>query len=225
MNPEPCRIKRASVHSIYPLCKLNELLNDIKTIDPTEKTIRYLVDCSNQLWFAREGAPNKTIPAHYQMTGEPHNVARCLAAGNIEFSADFTRIIMVNHKSGDFRPTFESVQWPLAILIANEPILAASSIELDETVRIEHLSASGGPQDIHLLSKSDLISWFRESIHIDTMNLQNQPSTIKAASYEPNGGVQRLKLFKGSSALFGRPLFSSDDETASQGSGAKRLRF
>ncbi len=199
---------------IYPICQLRGLIEAIKTEKDPIKTIRYLVDCSRNLWFAKEGRPSKTTPEHFKMTGESDKAARCLAAGNIEFSADYNRIIMVNHKSGDFSPEFESIQWLLAILIANEPCLEKLSIQLDENLRIEHLTHTGGFQNLYVVSSADLKLWFANTIPIAAIGLTNQPTETKEVTYEPTSSFEQpLRLFDDQKKSSRQRLFAVDHET------------
>ena len=179
-NPNPRKITRDSEYNIYPICKLEELIRKIKA-EQSIRTIRFLVDCDGKMWFAEEGAANAYIPAHYQMTGNPSGTARCIAAGNLQLSADYKKLIMMNHKSGDFRPTLDSLKWPLAFLIANESA-AEGAIQLATDLTIEQLSPSGAPTGIYTLSKSDLTTWVLKTFARD--KLTDQPKEIKKVSYE-----------------------------------------
>ncbi len=158
--------------TLYPLAKLSELTQIIRQEKSYSTTIRYLVDLEKNLWFAKEGAPSKTIPAH------------CLAAGNIEFSADYQYIQMINHKSGDFRPNFESIAWLLAILIANKT-------PLKEDLRIEHLTPAGGYQNIYILSSAELTTWFLKKFPIEIPCFTHQPQENKTVVYPKTSGEAR----------------------------------
>jgi len=171
--------------TLYPLSKLPELIQMISQEKSHTTTIRYLVDLNKNLWFAKEGAPNKTIPAHYQMTGEKDDAAYCLAAGNIEFSADYKHIQMINHKSGDFRPDFESITWLLAILIAN-------NTPLKEDLRVERLTQTGGLQDLYILSSAELKTWFSETFPIEMQQFTHQPQENKTVVYNKTSDAPPL---------------------------------
>lgn len=114
----------------YPICKLDSFLEELKV--DNKSTIRYLIDTEQQLWLAREGTPGGRVPPHGQMTGSNHTGVACIAAGNITFSLADKKIIMINNKSGDFQPGFDSVKWLFAILIANcAPDIFAKDIEFE----------------------------------------------------------------------------------------------
>ncbi|MFY7697461.1 MAG: hypothetical protein ACOVQX_01350 [Legionella sp.] len=102
-------------HRFYPIKQLEALIDVLSKMDDDEDddykfSIRYLVTEDKQLLLAREGKEGKYIPAHKTIRN------RCLAAGNLYFSRDFKKIIKINHQSGDFQPSIESLLWPLAIL-------------------------------------------------------------------------------------------------------------
>lgn len=199
-NPNPRKQSRSSHHLIYPLQQVGELIKIIRSQEPPQKTVRYLVDCSFRLWFAEEGAPTNTIPAHFQMTGESAGAARCIAAGNMEFSDDFTKIGMLNNKSGDFRPTFDSIKWPLAIMIIHELYGAMHPILLADELRLEELTPSGGSKDVHVVNKAELISWVIETFAEKIEQLQAQPTDIKEVTYQSSKAFHhysgnRVRLF------------------------------
>ena len=80
-------------------------------------TLRFLLTTKFELLFAKEGRPNTTTPAHFAMTGEVQNAAWCITAGNIKIDQD-NKIIHISHMSGDFQPSWESLQYALFALLA-----------------------------------------------------------------------------------------------------------
>jgi hypothetical protein len=184
LSPRP--VTCDSSHSIYPIDFLSSLIEKIKTNSGEEEnthTVRFLVDIYARLWFAEEGGPSKIIPAHYQITGDAANSARCITAGNIKFSADHREIISINHKSGDFRPPFDTLKWVLAILIANEDRLAAVSVRLADKINIQKLSSSGGSDEepTYTIEKSALATDVRRIFDINELRIQ--PTAIKETTY------------------------------------------
>ncbi len=179
------QIRFTSTFTIYPISELSALITKLKMIENEDidsddedrnckVRLRYLVDVNFNLWFAQEGAATRKIPAHYQMTGEKSSDARCVLAGNIEFSEDYQTITMINHKSGDFRPDFKAMKWILAILIANEAILPA---ELAAELCVEHSDSSGGIMKRYSCKLPELISWANETFNPQQMSLfQEQPT-------------------------------------------------
>ncbi|CAM4403627.1 MAG: hypothetical protein LEGION0403_FIIPPAGN_00857 [Legionella sp.] len=109
----------ASSFSIKSLLTLKELL-----AREEETVFRFLVDTEGKLWFAFETRPHNNAPKHFQMTGAPLDAASCLTAGNIKFSSKTGAVLKnISHRSGDFRPSFLSLRWLLAILLINEKLL------------------------------------------------------------------------------------------------------
>ncbi|MDR3503473.1 MAG: hypothetical protein P4L79_12925 [Legionella sp.] len=168
---------------IHSLATLGELLAE-KKLGGEVPDLRYLVDTNGQAWFARETRDNAPIaPPHYRMTGSPRNAAYCKTAGNLFFSEDYSTLIKVNHKSGDFRPSFASIKWILAILVANEDRL---SFKLPEALTIEELDHNGKVTDTHQCSIADIKKWlqtFKENTAL-TLKLKAQDAETKTVRYE-----------------------------------------
>ena len=173
------RIHKLSTFNIYPIGALDQLINVIKAKESPIHTIRYLVDRGCNVWFAEEGPASASIPAHDQMRGEPSTSATCITAGNIVFSDDYLEMREFNHKSGDLRPSFDSLKWLFAVLIANQAQLPTP---LALKLTIEQLSSSGGTEKKHELDKDDLIDWV--TTHFDINTLQHQPTEINKVTYE-----------------------------------------
>jgi hypothetical protein len=226
------RILKASTFSIYPLSELPALIEVLRAkVDPELKLkIRYMVDTAGKLWLAEEGGASSRIPAHYQMTGASAKEASCIAAGNITFSPDYKTIDVINHKSGDFVPAFDSLKWLLAILVANADVLAP--VTLPPILSIERLSSVGGFEEACLLEKEPLIKWINETFCAEKMaSFRKQPTEIRISSYEPPAPAidERApqKLFKPLS-LFDMGMFGGEGEASStssaHASGHKRIR-
>lgn len=193
------RISRASTFNIYPLSELPALIEVLRAkVDPKLKLkIRYMVDTAGKLWLAEEGGASSLIPAHYQMTGASAKEASCIAAGNITFSEDYKTIDVINHKSGDFVPAFDSLKWLLAILVANTDVLAP--VTLPPILSIERLSSAGGFEEACPLEKKPLIEWINETFGAEKMaSFRRQPTKIKIFSYEPPAAPDATKhrMFK-----------------------------
>ncbi len=109
----------ANSYSIKSLFTFKELL-----AEEQDDTFRFLVDTTGKLWFSSETRPSNIAPKHFQMTGEPLELARCLTAGNIKFKNRKGAILKnIYHRSGDFHPSVLSLRWLLAILLVNEKSL------------------------------------------------------------------------------------------------------
>jgi hypothetical protein len=122
----------SNLAELYPDAKLHE-----------ENLVRFIVKKNGQLYFAKEGVPSGTngIPAHHEMDCLDKTAAECITAGNVRLiqTADGrVRINFINHKSGDFRPSFTSLRSLIVILAANPELLA------DIIITLEYLNESGG---------------------------------------------------------------------------------
>ena len=121
---------KSYTHNFYDVSHLSaltqELLNLGSGYDYNEKYgVRYLVETNGRIVFAREGRPGKYIPGHKQIS------TRCLAAGNIYFNEDYSKIVKINHESGDFHPGIETLVHPLAILLATVPHILGRSLDVE----------------------------------------------------------------------------------------------
>lgn len=113
----------AGSYAIESLFTLDKLLA-AKRYEKKDPILRFLVDSSGTAWFARETRPWLPAPKHYQMTGAPLDHAQCATAGNLKFkNSSYTQLKSINHRSGDFHPSFHSLRLFLAILIVNEKTL------------------------------------------------------------------------------------------------------
>lgn len=101
-----------------------------------ERVVRFLLTMDNQLIFAREGAPSGEIPAHYQMANFDVEKAKCLTAGNAFFN-EKGELCRLNHKSGDFRPSFDTLQFIM-------PLVIALGIPVASELVIDKLDKNGG---------------------------------------------------------------------------------
>ena len=202
-------VKTESNFKLYPIQQLPALIAVLNLKNKSSggkplRKIRYLVDLEQQLWFAEEGSANKTIPAHYQMTGEERNSARCLAAGNLKFSENFREIIKINNKSGDFHPDFNSIQWLLAILIANSEV---PTIQWADTVKIKKCATEA----CYELLFSDIATWITEQFsHTQIASFRNQAPNIKQVEYSP---AESTRGFMSPSTL-SLSLFASEPPSA-----------
>ncbi|KTD01346.1 hypothetical protein OQJ19_01535 [Fluoribacter gormanii] len=184
------KITRSSKYLIHSLATLGELLTEMK-IGKETPVLRYLVDLNKAAWFARETrdhAPD--APAHFKMTGSPQNSAFCKTAGNLFFSEDYSTLISINHKSGDFRPSFDSIKWILAIIVINEACLP---FNLPEVLIIDELDHNGKIIGTHQCLISSIKKWlttFTENTAL-TLSLKEQNAETKTVRY----GQERLKRF------------------------------
>lgn len=191
---------RNGVFSIHSLATLGELLAEKKKGNEIPD-LRYLVDINGKAWFAREthtSAP--PAPAHYKMTGSPRNAAYCKTAGNLFFSYDYSTLLKLNNKSGDFRPSFNSLKWILAILVANEDKLP---FQLPEVLTIEEQGHNGKVIETHLCSRADIKAWlktFSENTKL-TVSWEKQNAKTQVVHYEREGGSLVADVDKENSAV------------------------
>ncbi|WP_133130326.1 hypothetical protein [Legionella yabuuchiae] len=171
--------------TIYPMAQLHLLLAELKEKplsdfeDEDDYKIRYLLDEEYALWFGLEGFPGARIPAHYQLTGKTRDEATCLAAGNIQFSSDFKTIVAINNKSGDFRPSFESIKWGLAVLIHNREQIS-DVVQFSDTLCIE----SSVPFRQNRYTMSELVEWVSTSFSSKELEaFSAQPTAEKECVY------------------------------------------
>ncbi len=190
------RIYRVTTYTIYPFGQLWQLLAELASPqnpedDPDYKyRIRFLIDADLVIWFAREGIADHTIPAHYQMTGMPLTTARCIAAGNITFSNDFTEIIGFNHKSGDFRAPFNTVKWALALFFANEH---ACPTPLAKEIMVEELNGKGGTAKEFIFQTNTCRDWITSRSFYQTYlpQFRQQPHALRTVHYQPERSKER----------------------------------
>ena len=182
-------------YSIFPITMLDKFIATIS--DKKATTVRFLVDMKYQLWFAEEGAASKKIPAHYQMTNEPPSAASCISAGNIIFSSDYQTITHVNHKSGDFRPDFNSLQYLFAILIANEDKLTSQGISINPELCVEEIGSSGGDCFRNTLSPAEIKLMVEKLFTKEQMiAFKAQPNELRISYYEDSRLKRRSDFFQ-----------------------------
>ena len=145
-------------YSIESLSTLKLLLDEMRT-KKEDPILRFIVDKSGNAWFARENRPGVKTPKHFQMTGEPHSNACCITAGNIKFNnSTFSVLQSINHRSGDFHPSFYSLRAFLAILILNEELLP---FKLPKVLIVKELNCNGDTAYKHKWPVSQMKDWIK----------------------------------------------------------------
>ncbi|MBA2652488.1 MAG: hypothetical protein H0U73_09520 [Tatlockia sp.] len=110
--------KLKGTYTIFSVNTLPELIEELrKSTDKDTITLRFVVTPNNEISFAREGAPNSFIPAHFAMTGLVQTAALCKTAGNIKINKT-NEVVFISHKSGDFQPSWPSLIHGLFALLA-----------------------------------------------------------------------------------------------------------
>lgn len=172
----------AGTYCIESLSTLEKLLAE-KRSKKEIPILRFLVDSSGVAWFARETHLGIDAPKHFQMTGESLEKARCLTAGNIRFKNSACRVLKkINHRSGDFHPTFQSLRLFLAILILNEKTLP---FKLPRVLKVKEINSNGDEAGKYKWSVAQLRKWInsfsdnKELIHM----LTRQDADTKIVSY------------------------------------------
>lgn len=149
LRPKPDhRLDRLENHpERYSVCTLFSLL-DKAEVDEERNLIavRFLLTDAHQLIFGLEGVPGGETPAHFQLSNLVRYEASCITAGDAFFDKNH-RLCRINHKSGDFRPSFHSLQFVL-------PLLLTEKIDLAEVLMIEELNDKGGLIEIHCIDTS-----------------------------------------------------------------------
>lgn len=178
------RLRGEAIYKIYPICALDDLIAVLRSKEEPEVVVRYLVDMNGYFWFAEEGHPSKLIPSHNQMVGNSSETPTCLTAGNLVFSDDYQSIIAIDHKSGNFKPSFNSLLWALVILAANEASFAKLGITLNMDLSVDELNTAGGLVKKHILTKADIIEWVHDTVEDeDLVYFAEQPTAIKTVYY------------------------------------------
>lgn len=129
---------------IHTMNTLAELLGEERKSN-NEKIIiiRWVLTPEGELLLAKEGAPTSTIPAHFAMTGLSHDSAVCKASGNAGFDKE-GNLVFLSHKSGDFQPSWDSLQFGLFAFLACgakflDKITLQKNITTDLTLSLESL--------------------------------------------------------------------------------------
>jgi prepilin-type N-terminal cleavage/methylation domain-containing protein len=173
-----------ATYSIESLFTLKQLLTEKRTLKE-DPVLRFLVDQSGVAWFARETRPNNHAPKHYQMTGESINNAYCATAGNLKFkNATCTTLKSINHRSGDFHPSFHSLRLFLAILIVNEPVLP---FKLPKILIVKEFDNQGKARYKHKWPVVHIKNWIAQYSHDQKLmnQLKKQAMECKIVHYKP----------------------------------------
>lgn len=172
---------------IVPAHSLKQLLQDKQCVTEcykgtTYKVLRFLLKTNGELVFAHEGSPGGVVPSHWQMTGEDDSLsAECYTAGNALFRIEDDFLQVINHKSGDFRPEFDSLLFLFPELINNK-ILMGNSLE------IQQLDNSGALLVSHYLNYEDVL----ECYHSTAQDGSGNSNTLDSQAAPPPGFVQEL---------------------------------
>lgn len=123
--------KVAGKFKVYTIHSLSELVDEVRKTSSKEKPIvlRYLLTPNYELLFAREGLPNSYIPPHFAMTNEGQQAAAAITAGNIKINKN-GEIVFFSNKSGDFWPSWDSLQCGISAMLACDLVIA-------DTIQIE----------------------------------------------------------------------------------------
>lgn len=201
--------------TLYPIHRLAELVAIIQA--KSQKKLRFVVDRSGHAWFAEEGSPNRTTPAHYQMLDSNERHTQCITAGSIRFSDDYQTIAKIKNKSGDFHPSVDSLKWFLAILLGN-PV---GNSWLPQTVLVIKLE-NDRPTASYGLDKMELHTWLSTTLGAEFNTVQHQPEQCKVIVYSGPMSPPPMRM----SFLATSPASSSTSApTPTASSSQNRLRF
>lgn len=138
---------------IYHVQNIDELLNKIN-LEKVErfgdkyKAVRFLLCKNGNLVFGEEGHPDENTPAHSQMVADPAEV-ECVTAGNAYFNSNH-QLCILNHKSGDFRPSFNSLQFVL------DALSNCKQVKLAKTIRVEQMDGSACVIKTHRIDSANI---------------------------------------------------------------------
>ncbi len=117
-NQKARNSKLRGKYVIHTMNNLAELLAEIRKTSSEEIiTIRWVLTRQSELLLASEGRPTATIPPHFAMTGLSLDSASCRTAGNAGFDKE-GNLVFLSHKSGDFLPSWDSLQYGLFAFLA-----------------------------------------------------------------------------------------------------------
>lgn len=191
--------------NLYPFAKLHDLINEVShtEVDLDEDSlykIRFVMNQHFQVWFSKEGPPSSITPGHGQMLEKE----ACICAGVLRFSKSFD-ILEIDHKSGDFRPDFNSLQWFLLALAVN---IKSIKIQLPQMLYLLKLDSNGGNQSKYELSIESILNWAKtvQKQQIDQLVEQTIEKKIMISSSNssqetsPNYPVRNLAIATSSSS-------------------------
>lgn len=150
VKPEPFSVSQCSV-AIQAAQDLQEKFEGVRN----KIELRFVIDKNYRLLLGPEGPPNKSIRSHYEMADNNPQFASAYCAGTLVFGIDENdawKIEQFNHKSGFFRPSFQSLVL-LAIALAQIPSLKQ---QLAPTLAAIELESSGGVKHTYTLTAEDL---------------------------------------------------------------------
>lgn len=182
-------------HKIYGIKRLHELLGEaLRRPDwESDKGVRFVVREDYKILFALEGGRGRIVPGHADMA-EP-----VLAAGKLCFDKTGTVITGITHKSGAFRPSFDSLIWLYALLVNRELI---NHITLADVISIERLDGGGGVETSYKVPLEELqpqlAEYFNESLTSSIQEANRQlPELIHNQAEAPGASVVGLASLSG----------------------------
>ena len=214
-QPKRPRRDNSYQHILYPIQQLAALTAVLRTVDDDacKYSVRYLVTTEGKLLFAQEGLPGFSIPKHRQIR------EKCLAAGNVYFSDDYKSITKINHCSGDFHPSADSLIWPIAALyLLKAPIAVPFTVETS-SVNPQGVFTVEASYSLELKQIDDLLTAEMKT-HILSANANSITVVIdykdpSASIFIREPSAKRLSLF-----FHSLPEKSIDPAQVSQGARA-----
>jgi hypothetical protein len=135
----------------YGIDDLHALLSDANHViceqngKPTT-VLRFLLRTDGTLVFGKEGGARLNIPSHFQMADLDPWKATCITAGNAYFDEN-QKLVLLDNKSGDFRPPFDTLQFATEALLKHPNILSNS-------LMVDAINTHGNSVDRHLIDIS-----------------------------------------------------------------------
>lgn len=153
--------------------QLDSLLSRTDSNKQGYKILRFLLRTNGELVFAAEGTPGEHIPTHYQMADSDFYRAACLTAGNVYFGQD-TQLKIIDHKSGDFKPPFHTLQFALPAFAETQLLTTTKVITINE------LTESGmHKKSYHLTRDAILMPSETMSVEATTDEFTEIPDEVK----------------------------------------------
>jgi len=234
----PPKKRQSHPFTVYPIRELHLLIAETlkysqklaESADPFEDdpwTMSYIVDLNYKMWFAAKTDGNQSTPAHHQMTGKVGTESKCIAAGRVHFTENFASIFKIDYNSSDFNPSFQSLQWPLAILVANKPDFIKSSVVIPDVIQVAREADPLGKK-VYKLPFLSTMDWVVERF-VTLQELWTQPSATKKISPPIPVVYPGLQFYPpaGTTAVMAPPPSTTDDDPEPKHNGppAKRIKF
>lgn len=204
---------KVAEYSIYPLTELDKLIYSANSAKNDK--IRFVIKSNYASYFGLEGPANgHSVPSHRNIA----NNESCFSAGDLEFSIQEGKIILlgINHKSGGYRTSFDSLQFMLGVLLLN-PL--PKNVVIADQFYIEELNSVGGILKKHTKTKVEWMQWSQKTFTAeDKQNFLSQPTEIIL----PESNLENFTPKANKPPIKGRCLFEEDGSLYENGPSSTR---